>query len=383
MLSQGNMQERINTDCLSGNILWNILCDLRERLFVRRDDVEAFRLSLRECPLVQRSKSDFEQGMDDFSYLLGLLEDDEVGILRKGPIFSHTGCSFHVHESTAVKHASIQEALCASVSSPSPVPENGSIISFEFCKQKNQKNQKNNRSTTQILGTDFEFPRNGVILGVKLLRPKMFIIYKSQHYLVVLCVGESYFLANSISASQCGHFLPEMREISEQEAMELFRTQAHTIVFECVGNAYAPPIQPPSAQSDWVPPPPPPAPCAQSDWVPPPPPPPQVPCLQVAPALPPTPPAQSQHVININVLCHFIDPRSGMSKWSVSVVDPQDPAKMIFEEIGVCVESTNQSGVFLYTFDSDPSEPKKYYKQSKEVNNFIKELNKRFNERSK
>ena len=246
MLSQGNMHERINTDCLSGYILYKILWDLRAGLFVGRDIVEAFRLSLQEYPLVQRSKRDFEQGMDDFGYILGLLEDDEVGVLKKGHMFSNTGCSFLVHELTAVKHGTIQEALCASVSSPSPVPEDGSIISFQFSQQKSAL------FTGQHLGTNFKFPYDGVVLVGKLLRPRMFTIYKSEHYIDVLCIGESYFLANSRSASQCGHLLPEMREISEQEAMALFKTQAHTIVFECIGNAYAPPTQPRSEQSGLV-----------------------------------------------------------------------------------------------------------------------------------
>ena len=272
MLSQGNMHERINTDCLSGHILYKILWDLRAGLFVGRDIVEAFRLSLQEYPLVQRSKSDFEKSMDDFTYLLGLLEDDEVRILRKDPILSHTGCSFHVHESIAVEHGTIQEALCASASSPLPVLQDCSIISFQFCQQRSDK------FTRQTLGTNYEFPHDGVVLAGKLLRPKMFIISKSQHYLVVLCVGDSYFLANSLSASQCGHYLPEMREISEQEAMGLFRTQAHTIVFECVGNAYAPPTQSPSEVVQFLPLP---APSEVVQFLPHPPPPPTS-CVQVA-----------------------------------------------------------------------------------------------------
>lgn len=290
MLSQGNMHERINTDCLSGYILYKILWDLRAGLFVGRDIVEAFRLSLQEYPLVQRSKSDFEKSMDDFTYLLGLLEDNEVGILRKdGPMLSHTGCSFHVHESIAVKHASIQEALCASMKSPSPVLQDCSIISFQFCQQKTQKGDK---FTRQTLGTDFEFPCDGIIVNGKLFRPKMFIIYiyGEKHYLVVLCIGESYFLANSLSAFQCGHFLPEMREISEQEAMGLFRTQVHTIVFECIGNAYAPPPLVPSTQVAQVPPPPPQVPCASGPLVPSPPPP--ASSAQVSQAFPPLPPPQ-------------------------------------------------------------------------------------------
>ena len=302
MLSQGNMHERINTDCLSGYILYKILWDLRAGLSVGRDIVEAFRLSLQEYPLVQRSKSNFEQHMDDFGYLLGLLEDDEVGVLKKGPMFSDTGCSFHVHESIGeVKHASIQDALCAQVSSPSPVPENGSIISFQFC-------QQSRCLTTQTLGTDFEFPRDGVILAGKLLRPKMFIIYKSQHYLVVLCIGESYFLANSLSASQCGHFLPEMREISEQEAMELFRTQAHTIVFECVGDI--PPPHHPYVEVARFPPPPHPSVEVARFF----PPPPAAPVQQVAPVSqrPAAPVARAQSTSKITV----DDIQHGSDRWS-------------------------------------------------------------------
>ena len=269
MLSQGNMHERINTDCLSGHILYKILWDLRFRLFVGRDVVEAFRLSLQEYALFQRRKREFNQGMNDPFDLLMLLEDDnEIRILRKGPIFSEKGCSFHICETTGERRcSSIQDALCASVSSPSPVPENCSIISFQFSQQ------KSDHFTGQALGTEFEFPHDGVFLAGKLLRSIMFIIYKAQHYLAVLCVGESFFLANSTSASKCGHFLPETCEISEKDAMELFRTQAHTIVFECVGNIPPPPH--PYVEVAWFPPPPPPsvevvrffppqpAPCAQ------------------------------------------------------------------------------------------------------------------------
>lgn len=287
MLSQGNMHERINTDCLSGHILYKILWDLRCGLFVGRDIVEAFRLSLREYPSVQRNMS--ENGMDDPNCVLVILED--LGILRKGPILSETGCSFHIHEVRGENPASsIQEALCASVSSPSPVPEVGSIISFQFCQQRG-----NGRFTAQTLGTDFKFPHDGVILNGKLLRPKMFIIYNSKHYRVVLCVGEAFFLSNSLSASQCGHFLPEKREIFEKEAMELFRTQAHTIVFECVGNYLPPPIQPPSVSDTWFPPPPPPAPCAQVALIPSPP---QPQCAQVAWV--PSPPPRSASCVKVS-----------------------------------------------------------------------------------
>jgi len=236
---------------------------------VGRDIVEAFRLSLQEYPDVRRTLT--QTGMDDPNCVLVMLED--LGILRKGPILSVTGCSFHIHEVLGGNTAqTIQEALYTSVSSPSPVPVNGSILSFQFCQQRGD-----GRFMGQTLGTHFEFPHNGVILAGKLLKVRMFIIFISQHYLVVLCVGEAFFLSNSLSASQCGHFLPETREISEQEAMEMFERQAHTIVFECVGNV-----------------PPPPAPCASGPWFPPPPPLP--PCAQVAPALPPPPPAPRAQV---------------------------------------------------------------------------------------
>jgi len=303
MLSQGNMHERINTDCLSGHILYKILWDLRCRLFVGRDIVEAFRLSLREYSVAQTIQ---ENGMDDPILLLSILE--EVEILRKGPMFSETGCSFHIHEVRGENPApSIQEALCASVSSPSHVPENGSIISFQFSQQRG-----NGGFTSQTVGTDFEFPHNGVILAGKLFRQKMFIIYTSQHYLVVLCVGEAYFLSNSLSASQCSHFLPETHEISEQEAMEMFRRQAHTIVFECVGNV-----------------PPPPAPCASGPWFPPPPPLP--PCAQVAPALPPPPPFQQASCAQVGWVPQSpLPPVCGAQvAWALSPPPPPPPCAQI------------------------------------------------------
>ena len=264
ILSQGNMHERINTDCLSGHILYKIVWDLRSRLFVGRDIVEAFRLSLQEYPDVRRTLT--QTGMDDPNCGLVILE--EVGILRKGPSLSLTGCSFHIHEVLGGNPAqTIQEALYTSVTHHSPVPDDGSIVSFQFCQQRG----RNGRFMGQTLGTDFGFPHNGVVLVGKLLKVRMFIIFTSQHYLVVLCVGEAFFLSNSLSASQCGHFLPETREISEEEAMRLFRTQAHTIVFECVGDVPPPPL--PCEQGHWVPPLPQHVHCVQDPWVPPPPPP--------------------------------------------------------------------------------------------------------------
>jgi hypothetical protein len=277
------MHERINTDCLSGHILYKILWDLRFILFIGRDIVEAFRLSLREYPLVQRSGFGLE--MDDPVYLLGILE--EVGILKKGQMLSEeNACSFHINQVICDESiSSIQDALCAAVSSSSHFPEDGSIISFQFCQQKEV------HFTRQIPGTNFEFPHNGVIFAEKLFRANMFITYKIKHYLVVHCVGEAFFLSNSLSTSQCGHFLPETREIPETEAMELFRAHAHTIVFECVGNVFPP--QASSASDHWVPQPPPQASCAQVGWVPSPPPlPPQ--CASgpwgPPPAFPPPPP---------------------------------------------------------------------------------------------
>ena len=130
MLSQGNMHERINTDCLSGHILYKILWDLRCGLFVGRDIVEAFRLSLHDYPVFQRTIQ--ETSMDDPILLLSILE--ELEIIRKGPILSETGCSFHIHEVRGENPApSIQDALCASVSSPSHFPEDGFITSFQLC----------------------------------------------------------------------------------------------------------------------------------------------------------------------------------------------------------------------------------------------------------
>ncbi len=268
ILSQGNIHERINRNCLSGYILYKLLWDLRFRLFVGRDIVEAFRLSLQEYPLFQRRQKEFNEGMNDPSDLLMLLEDNEIGILSKGPIFSENGCSFHICETTGERRcSSIQEALFVSVLHPSPIPVNCSIISFQFSQQ------KSDRFTGQTLGTEFEFPHDGVFLAGKLLMPRMFIIFKSQHYLVVFFIGKSFFLANSTSASKCGHFLPETCKISKKDAMELFRTQSHTIVFECVGNIPPPPN--PYVEVAWFPPPPlpsvevvrffppPPAPCAQ------------------------------------------------------------------------------------------------------------------------
>jgi hypothetical protein len=267
ILSQGNAHTRIRTDCFAGYILYKILWELMTRLFVGRDLVDAFRISLEAYPNIKRIIQFGE--MDDPILLLSLLE--EVGILTKGPIFSEIGCSFIMNEyklEGRPQASSIQDAMLYSYTQLPvlPVPENGSIVSFQLCQQ-----LPDQPLTKHILGTNFEFPHNGVFLDRMLLIPKMFIIYNSQHYLVVLCVGEAFFLSNSLSASQCGHFLPEMREISEQEAMELFRTQAHTIVFECVGDV--PQSQASCTSDPLIPQSQPQVPCVSSGYVPSPPPP--------------------------------------------------------------------------------------------------------------
>ena len=293
ILSQGITYTRIRTDCFAGYILYKVLRELRTRLFVGRDLVDAFRLSLEEYPKI-RGIIEFGE-MDDPILLLSLLE--EVGILTKGPIFSKIGCSFILNEYKLEGQppvSSIQDAMIysyANNSQGSPVPENGSILSLQLCQQR-----PNQPFTKQILGTELEFPHDGVSLMGKLLRLKMFIIYHSRHYLVVLCVGEAFFLSNSLSASQCGHFLPETREISKQEAMRLFKEQAHTIVFECVGDV--PQSQASSASGHLVPQSQPQVPCVSSGYVPPPPPP-LASCAQVAQALPPTPPPQQFPCANV------------------------------------------------------------------------------------
>ena len=412
MLSMGNNHTLINVYSLSGFILYKVILDLRFRLFVGRNDIEALRLALQREYTEYLTKTHNPNGNFDFLKIenepcdfLTILQD--MGILYNSIPFSNTGCRFYVHErlDDEKPNESIQDAVCKSLNCKLNRLSSGTCFSFQFLQPFSRA------SKSQRVGTTHSFPHNGIIVDGKLFLPKMVVLHHSHHYNVMLCVGDSFFLTNSLSAQNEGHFLPETHKLLEDQAIKLFRTQAHTIVFECVGNEYAPPIQPPSGeviqflpppppapcvQSYWFPPPSQPASCAQSYWVPPtlpplpctqvgwfPPPPQPAPCTEVALALPPSPPAQSQHVININGLRRFVDQCSGMSKWSVSVVDPNDPEKMFFEETGVCVESTNQRGMFLYTFDSDPPESKKLYKQGNEVNKFINELNRRFNERSK
>ena len=223
VLSQGDMWRRINTNTLSGYILYKIVFELRSRGFVGRDIIEAFRFSLREYSIT-RGGNDLERGLNDPNEVLGLLE--ECTILLRGPMFSDIGgCSFVVNETRVNENHfnNVQDAVCASISD-SGVPIEGSILSFQLCLQK--------------LGTQMPFPFDGIVVRGKLLRVKMFYIFRAQHYEVVFCVGDTFIRANSLSASINGHFLPVMTEISENEAMRLFRECAHTIVFSCDGDAF-------------------------------------------------------------------------------------------------------------------------------------------------
>ena len=261
VLSQGNMWRRINTNTLSGYILYMIACEFLLRGFLGRDIIEAFRLSLREHPTIRGN--DFEQGLNDPNEVLGMLED--LNILQKGPMFSHTGCSFVVHEARIGGQLfhSFQNAVNTSMIG-STRPNDNSILCFQLCQQNGKfrqqldsrglplfdhngqpvfvqsKNLKGNPifEPLQTVGTQIQFPFDGIVVRGKLFRVKMFYIFGRTHYQVVFCMGDNFFLANSLSASNNGHCLPVMTEISEDEAMRLFRECAHTVVFSCDGDAF-------------------------------------------------------------------------------------------------------------------------------------------------
>ena len=298
MLSMGSNHILINVYSLSGFILYKVIRDLRFRLFVGRNDIEALRLALqREYTTEYLTKTRNPNGNFDFLKMenepcdfLTILQD--MGILHNSILFSNTGCRFYVHErlNDGKPNESIQKAVCKSLNCKLDRLSSGTCFSFQFFQQFSRA------SKSQSVGTTHSFPHNGIIVDGKLFLPKMVVLHHSHHYIVMLCVGDSFFLTNSLSAQNEGHFLPETHKLSEDEAMRLFKTQSHTIVFVCVGNAYAPPIQPPCAQSDWVPPPPPPpqVPSAQSDWVSPPPPPAQCESCHLVPSPPPLPAPSAQ-----------------------------------------------------------------------------------------
>jgi len=173
----------------------------------------------------------------------------------------------------------------------------------------------------------------------------------------------------------------------------------------CASGPLVPPPPPPapSASGQWVPPPPPQAPCSSGQWVPPPlpqapcssgqwvpPPLPQAPCSSgqwVPPPPPQAPSAQSAraiqsqqpHSVNITMadVKHNMD-SSMMRRWSVSFCHP---TKGQITLSGGYSESTKQSNVINYTFDSDNSEPKRLFKYelNGQCKKFIEELNRKLN----
>jgi hypothetical protein len=84
--------------------------------------------------------------------------------------------------------------------------------------------------------------------------PKMVMLSTGRHYLSILCIGKSFFLTNSLSGQNEGHFLPDTKELSLDKAMDLFTRQAYAIVFECVEDVSSPAFvpQPPALFSKYV-----------------------------------------------------------------------------------------------------------------------------------
>lgn len=141
------------------------------------------------------------------------------------------------------------------------------------------------------------------------------------------------------------------------------------------------------ASDQWVPPPPPPPPCEQvaqplppplpqassasGHWFPPPPP----PCAQSAQDIK----SKNPHSVNIKMEdVKYCKDSDMMEKWWVSICHP---TKGQITLSGGYSESMNQSNVTNYTFDSDNSEPKRFFKYEHfgKYNKFIEELNRQLN----
>lgn len=181
--------------------------------------------------------------------------------------------------------------------------------------------------------------------------------------------GKWYFLYDD------GTMLCETTEITVKLQRTVFMTDDSRNNFRVFPALPPPPPPAPSAQvAQPLPPPLPQAPCSSGQLVPPPPP--QAPSAQVAQAI------QSQQPLSVNITMadvnYYMD-SSMMTRWFVSICHS---TKGQITLSGRYSQSTNQSNVINYTFDSDNSEPKRLFKYELygQCNKFIEELNRKLNE---
>jgi hypothetical protein len=309
------IRERIDTLNFAGFILRYITQEFRSRLFVDRKLIQLFR---EEAAKVMNG-SDDDDFIDSVSCpndYLAKLEAHEI--VQKGPCVSsnleiaQVQASFVANEvyrpSSDIKKDgtrcdSLQDAISLAIK-PDPDILSGSTICFQFkenicAREDHHGNKDEKKKTARSSGAgNMKFPKQGVTVSGINYTLIFFTIIELSHYQVIFYLDGKFFHFNSLSPLNQGHNLPVLTVLSRHEAIELWKTNAHTAVFKCERSS--------EGQSQEA--------CAEvSSALPPP----LAPCEQVARALPPPPQVAgvqvSHPVQKLNM--HDVDMIYANSKW--------------------------------------------------------------------
>lgn len=244
------IRERIDTSKFAGFILRYITQEFRSRLFVDRKLIQLFR---KEAAKVMNGLDD-----DDFIDRVSCPNDylarlEEYEIVRKGPRVSNDEIADHQASATFVTNEiyrpssdikkdgtrcdSLREAISLVIRPDIP---SGSSVCFQLkediCVEFNDKNEKTANARPSGAG-NMKFPEKGVTVGGVNLSLIFFTIIERTHYRAIFCSDGKFFHFNSLSPLNEGHHLPVLTVLSRDEAIELWKKNAHTAVFKCEGSS--------------------------------------------------------------------------------------------------------------------------------------------------
>lgn len=243
------IRERIDTSKFVGFILRYITQEFRSRLFVDRKLTQLFR---EEAAKVMNGLDD-----NDFSHRVSCPNDylarlEEYEIVRKGPRVSNDEIADHQASATFVTNEiyrsssdikedgvrcnSLPQAISLVISSEI---ESESIVCFQFkedifIKEEDVEGKKKKTAKARPSGAgNMKFPKQGVTVDGLNLSLIFFTVIELSHYRAIFYLDGKFFHFNSLSDSNEGHHLPVLTVLSTREAIELWKTNAHTAVFKC------------------------------------------------------------------------------------------------------------------------------------------------------
>jgi len=248
------IRERIDTSKFVGFILRYITQEFRFRLFVDRKLTQLFREEAAKV-MNGRDDNDFRHRVSCPNDFLARLEEYEI--VRKGPCVSNheiaqsqASASFVANEvykpSSDINEdgTSGDGTRCNSLLEAISLVINPDIASEStFCIQLKENicsrldvhgNKDKKKKTARPPGAgNMMFPNEGVTVGDIYLTLIFFTVIELHHYRAIVYLDGKFFHFNSLSPLNEGHHLPVLTVLSRDEAIELWRKNAHTAVFKC------------------------------------------------------------------------------------------------------------------------------------------------------